>query len=73
VDISEEVDQLNKAVVLLGEKIEKNQTKSKELENILTKIKITLAEPRIAKVASLMEQIEKQIEEGKKASEAYCD
>jgi hypothetical protein len=73
VDIGEEVDRLNKAVVLLDEKIEKNQIKSKELEDVLSKIKITLAEPRIAKVASVMEQIERQMEERKKASEAYCD
>lgn len=70
-DISEEVDRLNRTVVLLGEKIEKNQVQSKELEDILSKIKITLAEPRIAKVAEIMEQIERRMKESDKAVRDY--
>ena len=69
--IWEKLEGLNKAIGLLGENLEKNQTKSQELEDTLSKLRTLLAEPRIAKVAEVMEQIEKKMQESKKASDAY--
>jgi vacuolar-type H+-ATPase subunit I/STV1 len=71
VDILESIDHLENAVSLLNQQVEKSQNKSKELEDALSKVNNTFAEPRIAKVATIMEQIEKQIEDAKKASKAY--
>jgi hypothetical protein len=71
IDTLEFIEELSKAVSLLGEQQEKYQTKSKELEEVLSRLQKMWAEPRIAKVASIMEQIEQQIEAGKKAGDAY--
>lgn len=71
VETLEALEQVEKAVSLLGEQLEKTQTKSKELDDALSKIRSMFAEPRIAKVASIMENIEKQIENSKTASDSY--
>ena len=70
-DLYESVQNLNKAILDLSEKIEKNQASTKEQKETLSKIRQTLDEPRIAKVAEIMERIEKKMQESSKAVRDY--
>jgi len=71
VDVWEDIDRLNRTTVLLGDAIKKNEKTTNELDDALSKLKTTLAEPRIAKVAELMELIEKKVQESGKAVRDY--